>query len=100
MEMINFYQYEVCGQIFKTTGDSTDWFRAALFTGGLAWLNGNLEAVNLWHKKALAAWLQVDLAATRKYKEENAEVHVALMTPCPVLILLGQYSKVQKTRLP
>ena len=56
---------------------------------------GNMAAVDLWHEKALAAWEDIDLPSSGDYTNWPFEIFFCMICiASPVLLLLGQHSKV------
>ena len=93
VESINYYQYHVCGNIIKAELNGTDWFRGNPGIAILALWHGNLDALSVWYDKVLAAYEEIDLLTSAKYKEEVHEVHVLLQTNLPLLLYLGEHEK-------
>lgn len=93
METINFYQYHVCGKIFKNSGNRVDWYRIGGFLPTLVLWYGNLEGVKMWHQKAIAAWREVDLRTSRKYTDEIHDVHIFAQSGLALLVMLDENAK-------
>ena len=66
-----------------------DYFRAGMHVPPTALWYGNLDLVELWHQKTLAAAQEIDLPTTKLYSDEIIEVNNAWQIALPVLIMVG-----------
>ena len=71
-----------------------DLFLPGAFVPVVSLFYGNMDAVGLWHQKALAAWEDIDLPSSGDYATWVIEVaHCMMHTATSLLLLLGQHSK-------
>ena len=93
VEAIDFYQYDVCGKIFKTSGAQMDWFRVGNLVFVLLLWYGNFEVANAYHQKLVAAWAEVDLPTNRNFMDELHTINTLVGAGLSAHVMLGNNAK-------
>ena len=68
-----------------------DIFRYGYLTIPLALLYGNLEALDMWYSKALAAYQEIELPSSKDYASETLELSNQMFNSLPLFVMLGQF---------
>ena len=89
-----FYQYHVCGRVFKETGMRQDYFRAGFQMQVSLFYYGNCAIAKLWHEKSLGVFKEINLPSTKAIQEETIEVYNLLIGALPAMLICSMFDEV------